>query len=91
MQENRHLEEVSFRAKEDRRTIEMKQKRKCPFFRRPERLSIGIGYCDINSISTMCEGDFILCEKPIDLKGRLRRRLEESITGQASLWELILG
>jgi hypothetical protein len=62
----------------------MKEEKKCPFFRSPQSLSIGIGYCDINGISTMCEGDVILCEKPIDLKRCLRRRLEESITGQAS-------
>ena len=38
----------------------------CPLFRQPELLGIrkGIGYCDIDSSSTACEGVVESCEKP---------------------------
>jgi len=54
------------------------EKRRCPLFRRPESLSIGkgIGYCDIDSSSTTCEGDVKYCEKPDALARYLRKRLE---------------
>ena len=57
----------------------MGEERKCPLFRRPETLSIGkgIGYCDIDSSSTTCEGDVNYCERPDALKRYLRNKLEE--------------
>jgi len=63
----------------------MKEKKKCRFYRSPKNLSIGIGYCDIGNNSTMCEGDFFLCETPTDLKQSLRKGLEEAIINQASV------
>lgn len=53
--------------------------KKCPLFRKPESLGMGkgIGYCDIDSGGTTCEGDILFCEKPGDLKKYLRRKLEE--------------
>jgi len=57
----------------------MGEEKECPLFRRPESLGIGkgIGYCDIDSSSTICEGDVKFCEKPDALKQYLRRKLEE--------------
>jgi hypothetical protein len=57
----------------------MGEKKKCPLFRRPENLSIGkgIGYCDIDGNSTVCEGDVKFCEKPDALRHYLKRRLSE--------------
>ncbi len=51
----------------------------CPLFRKPESLSMGkgIGYCDIDSGSTTCEGDVLFCERPDALKKYLRAKLEE--------------
>ena len=37
----------------------------------------GIGYCDIDSSSTTCEGDVKYCERPDALSIYLRKRLEE--------------
>jgi len=58
---------------------EMEEKRKCPLFRQSESLSFGkgIGYCDIDSGSTTCEGDVKFCEKPDALKRYLRRKLND--------------
>jgi hypothetical protein len=36
----------------------------------------GIGYCDIDSSSTTCEGDPKYCERPDALRIYLRKRLE---------------
>jgi hypothetical protein len=57
----------------------MGEEKKCPVFRQPEGLSFGkgIGYCDIDSSSTTCEGDVKFCEKPDALKQYLRRKLSE--------------
>jgi hypothetical protein len=57
----------------------MGEEKKCPLFRKPESLSMGkgIGYRDIDSSSTTCEGDVKFCEKPDALKQYLRRKLEE--------------
>ncbi|MEW6376269.1 MAG: hypothetical protein AB1502_10845 [Thermodesulfobacteriota bacterium] len=57
----------------------MGEEKKCPLFRRAEGLSFGkgIGYCDIDSSSTTCEGDVTFCERPDSLKLYLRKRLEE--------------
>jgi len=65
----REVDEVE---KED----EAREERKCPLFRRRESLSIGkgIGYCDIASCSTTCEGDLSFCESPDFLKQYLRKR-----------------
>jgi hypothetical protein len=56
----------------------MVEEKLCPLFRKPESLSmgIGIGYCDIDSGSTTCEGDVLFCEKPEALKKYLRTKLE---------------
>jgi hypothetical protein len=57
----------------------MGEEKKCPLFRKPESLSIGkgIGYCDIDSSSSTCEGDVKFCERPDALRLYLRKRLEE--------------
>jgi hypothetical protein len=58
----------------------MGTEKKCSLFRKPESLSIGkgIGYCDIDSNSTICEGDVKFCERPDALRLFLRKRLEDS-------------
>jgi hypothetical protein len=57
----------------------MGEEKKCPLFRKPESLSMGkgIGYCDIDSSSTTCDGDVKFCENPDALKQYLRRKVEE--------------
>lgn len=57
----------------------MEKEKKCPLFRRPETLGMGkgIGYCDLDGNSTICEGDVNFCEKPDALKQYLRRKLNE--------------
>ena len=57
----------------------MGEEKKCPLFRKRESLSMGkgIGYCDIDSSSTTCDGDVKFCEKPDALKQYLRRKLNE--------------
>jgi len=44
--------------------------RKCQFYRPSESFSLGtgIGYCDLDGIQTVCEGDIHFCEKPDVLK-----------------------
>jgi hypothetical protein len=51
----------------------------CPLYRRTESLNIGkgLGYCDLDSSSTTCEGDFEFCERPEGLKIFLRKRIKE--------------
>ena len=58
---------------------EKEEEKKCPLFREPEGLSFGkgVGYCDMDSGSTTCEGDVEFCEKPDALKQYLRRKLNE--------------
>ena len=57
----------------------MGEEKKCPLFRKPESLSMGkgIGYCDIDSSRTICEGDVKFCERPDALRVYLHKRLEE--------------
>jgi hypothetical protein len=57
----------------------MGEEKKCPVFRQPEGLSFGkgIGYCDIDSSSTTCEGDVKFCEKADALKQYLQRKLSK--------------
>jgi len=57
----------------------MGEEKKCPLFRKPESLSMGkgIGYCDIDSSRTICEGDVKFCERPDTLRVYLHKRLEE--------------
>jgi len=45
-------------------------------FRQPEILTFrkGIGYCDIDNGSTMCEGDAKFCEKPDACPGAILGR-----------------
>jgi len=59
--------------------VEMSNQKICPLFRRPEGLGMGkgIGYCDIDSGSTTCEGDVEFCESPDALKKYLRAKLDE--------------
>ncbi len=59
--------------------VEMRNQKICPLFRRPEGLGMGkgIGYCDIDSGSTTCEGDVEFCERPDALKKYLRAKLDE--------------
>lgn len=54
----------------------MGEDKKCPLFRQPEGLSFGkgMGYCDIDSGSTTCEGDVKFCDKLDALKQFLRRK-----------------
>lgn len=51
----------------------------CPFFRRSEGLAMGkgIGYCDLDSGDTTCDGDMDFCERPEALKKYLRSKSEE--------------
>jgi hypothetical protein len=51
----------------------------CPFFRRPESLSLGkgIGYCDISGNTTTCEADTKFCENPDALRQYLQRNSEK--------------
>ena len=60
------------------------KKRGCDFFRRPESLSgvKDIGYCDMVSNHTICEGNINFCEEPEDLKGYLIRKIEAEKLGQ---------
>jgi hypothetical protein len=57
----------------------MGEEKKCPLFRRPESLSIGkgIGYCDMDSNITTCEGDVRFCDKTEALKRYLRTRIDK--------------
>jgi hypothetical protein len=57
----------------------MVEEKICPLFRKPEGLGMGkgIGYCDIDSSRTICEGDVLFCERPAALKKYLRSKLEE--------------
>lgn len=54
--------------------------RRCPLFRNPESLGMGkgIGYCDMDGDSTVCEGDVQYCEKPDALARYLRQKIEKS-------------
>jgi len=56
-----------------------KEKKRCPLFRKPESLSFGkgVGYCDIDSNSTTCEGDIKCCEKPDALARYFKKKLED--------------
>lgn len=56
----------------------MGEGKKCPLYRKSEGVSfgIGVGYCDIDGSSTICDGDVQFCEKPDALKRHLRKRLE---------------
>ena len=53
--------------------------KKCPLYRKPESLSMGmgIGYCDLDSGSATCEGDVGYCERVDALKKYLQSKLEE--------------
>jgi len=58
----------------------MKEERKrCPLHRKAEGLSFGkgVGYCDIDSGSTTCEGDVKFCDKSDALKRYLHQKPEE--------------
>jgi hypothetical protein len=70
---------ISHRTNEKRRRFGMGEEKKCPLFRKPESLSMGkgIGYCDIDSSSTTCEGDVNFFERPDALRVYLHKRLEE--------------
>jgi hypothetical protein len=72
------LKNISLRTIEKRRRFEMDGEKRCPLYRKPESLSIGkgIGYCDIDSSSTTCEGDAKFCERPDALRLYLRKKLE---------------
>jgi hypothetical protein len=72
-------EKIPFGTEEKGRRSSMGGEKICPLFRKPESLTIGkgIGYCDIDSSSTTCEGDVKFCERPDALRLYLRKRLEE--------------
>lgn len=57
----------------------MVDEKKCPLFRKPESLGMGmgIGYCDVDSGCATCEGDVGFCERPDALKKYIRSKLEE--------------
>ncbi len=57
----------------------MVEDRVCHLFRRPEGLGMGkgIGYCDIDSSSAICEGDVLFCERPEALQKYLHSNLKE--------------
>lgn len=57
----------------------MVEEKICPLFRRPESLGMGkgIGYCDIDSSSAICEGDVLFCERPEALQKYLHLKPEE--------------
>jgi hypothetical protein len=79
LREARFVENISLRTVEKRRRFGMGEEKKCPLFRKPESLSIGkgIGYCDLDSSSTICEGDVKFCERPDALRLYLRKKLED--------------
>lgn len=54
--------------------------KRCPLFRRPESINIGkgLGYCDLDSYTTTCEGETSFCEKPEDLKKYLSSKKSAS-------------
>jgi hypothetical protein len=58
----------------------MGEEKICPLFRKPESLSIGkgIGYCDLDSSSTACEGNVKFCERCDALRLYLRKKIEDS-------------
>ena len=60
------LKEYFLRQVETKGVLEWGEEKRCPLFRQPEILSFrqGIGYCDVDSSSTTCEGDVKSCEKP---------------------------
>jgi len=60
------LKEYFLRQMEAEGVLEWGEEKRCSLFRQPEILSFrqGIGYCDIDSSSTTCEGDAKSCEKP---------------------------
>jgi hypothetical protein len=57
----------------------MGEEKKCPLFRKPESLSIGkgIGYCDFDNSSAICEGNVKSCERPDALRLYLKKNLED--------------
>ncbi|RPJ11319.1 MAG: hypothetical protein EHM36_01655 [Deltaproteobacteria bacterium] len=57
----------------------MTREMKCPLYRKSEGLSFGkgVGYCDIDSGSTTCDGDVSFCSTPEALKRYIRNRLED--------------
>ncbi len=56
-----------------------KEGRICPLHRKSEGLSFGkgVGYCDMDSSSTTCEGDVKFCQKPDALRRYLLAKLED--------------
>ncbi|OGP72949.1 MAG: hypothetical protein A2V86_09415 [Deltaproteobacteria bacterium RBG_16_49_23] len=57
----------------------MVEDKRCPLFRKPESLGMGggIGYCDMDSGGTTCEGDMKFCERPDALKKYLRIKMND--------------
>jgi hypothetical protein len=57
----------------------MGEVKKCPLFRQSEGLSFGkgIGYCDMDGNSAVCEGDVKFCEKTDAMKQYLQRKVSE--------------
>lgn len=55
----------------------MVEEKICPLFRKTETLGMGkgLGYCDIDSSSAICEGDVLFCERPDALKKYLLEKL----------------
>ncbi len=67
-------------SRNDKDHYEIIKEKKCSLFRRPESLNIGkgLGYCDLDSYTTTCEGEISFCEKPEELKKYLRIKLDRS-------------
>jgi hypothetical protein len=53
----------------------MKTIEKCEFYREPSSLhvGVGIGYCDIDCINAICDGDILFCERKDNVREALSR------------------
>jgi len=83
------LKEYFLKQMETEGALEWGEEKRCPLFRQPKILSFGkgIGYCDIDSSSTTCEGDVRSCEKPEACpEAILRRRNPRSASKSETLF-----
>lgn len=57
----------------------MEEMKKCLLFRNGENLNIpkGFGYCGIDKINTICEGNIHLCDKQEELRQHLLKKWVE--------------
>lgn len=64
----------------------------CSFYRevKKESIGVGIGFCDLDGLSTICGGDIQFCEKPEELKNYLsnekKREIQEDYFSLYKRW-----